>query len=152
MVCTCPQAMEVDGNGLAKREKSEYILHIKTIIPVPSPLNFRIVCAIVVLVSGIILTGCNAGPEKKLPPDPKFVNFYADLLLVSNDTSAVIRDTVLFKKRVDSVYSAYGYDTTKVKQFVEDYTQTPERWQEFYTQVIARLKVVGGTSIPDAMQ
>lgn len=115
-------------------------------------MKLKTVLFFALLVIGVLLAGCTSAPEKKPPPDPKFVNFYADLLLVSNDTTAVVRDSVLLKMRVDSLYSAYGYDSSKVSAIVNDYTETPERWQEFYTLVIARLKVIGGKSIPDAMQ
>ena len=113
----------------------------------------RTFCFFAFFVLAATIIGCaDSTQEKKLPPDPKFVDFYADLLLVSNDSSAVSRDTVLFKQRIDSVYSVYGYDSAKVNTMVTDYTQTPERWQEFYTLVIAKLKAKGGKSIPDAMQ
>ena len=94
-------------------------------------------CAAVVLP---FIAGCaRQTPNVGGISEDTFVRYYADKLIVEEESSLRRLDTALVRKRVDSLDRAYGILPEQLRQTILEYKTDVPKWREFYDRVSKRL-------------
>jgi hypothetical protein len=93
----------------------------------------------------VCVSSCKQSAKSTKPvPEEKFVAFYADLLILENDTAAIKSDPLELRRKTDSLYGLYEIDSVSVRRTMAAYNENNELWQEFIQKVMERLQKLEG--------
>jgi len=73
-------------------------------------------------------------------PEDLFVRFYADKLIIQEESVLLHSDSTTTNHRIDSLYQAYNITSTQVQATIADYKTDVAKWKDFYDKVIQRLE------------
>ena len=88
----------------------------------------------------IALQSCNNDESIDLPiPEVHFVNLYADMLIIREETHISLADSLTTKLRLDSLYASYQITEKQTEIAIQYYKKDLLRWKQFNENVIRRL-------------
>lgn len=94
----------------------------------------------VLVVGGLCFCGCSKKPAGgDVIPENTFVWFYADKLIMKEESVLLHSDSSTVQRRTDSLYQVYHITPAQVQATVSDYKTDVMRWRDFYQKVDRRL-------------
>jgi hypothetical protein len=98
------------------------------------------VSLLIIPIFSLVLSACTQAPKPRLTPaDQPYVDLYADLMIVQNNTP--LRDSLpIYRKTLDSVYHAHALDSAQLSAELQKFKSDPIFGREFYEKVIAHLE------------
>ncbi len=91
-------------------------------------------------VVGAVLCSCSkkqAGGE--VMAEDAFVKFYADKLVMKEESVLLHPDSSTMQRRMDSLYQVYHTTPAQIQATVSDYRTDVMRWKDFYQKLEWRL-------------
>ena len=89
----------------------------------------------------IILSCCSRDEiSQGVIPEDRFINYYADLLVVRQEGMMTGTDSIGMKSKVDSLNNAYAVSPDQVQTTLRQFKNNLPRWRTFYERVVKRLE------------
>ena len=91
----------------------------------------------------LILSSCTQHRvDTQSIPDEEFAGIFANYLLLKEESSQAHVDSLLFLQRAESLYTAHGVTSERMKKTTEELNRNPDRWREMYAKVVLQLETV----------
>lgn len=74
--------------------------------------------------------------------EDKFIQVYADFLILKEKAALSQIDSTTFYIRVDSLYSQHNVTTEQMQITLKTYAENIEKWQALHQKVIKRLEEI----------
>ena len=95
----------------------------------------------------IPLSSCKKN-GKDSPPysEDRFVNLYADLMVLREEGIMNDVDSATHRKKTDSLYHFYEIDSVQLRNEIGTYNKEATRWKDFFEKVSRRLETLKQTT------
>ena len=74
--------------------------------------------------------------------EERFVNFYADYLVLQEENRNHNLDSLTLHRRLDSLYQAHHFTREQLAATMTEYNKDALRWKEVYEKVVKRLETM----------
>src|SRR5213594_2475428 len=80
--------------------------------------------------------------NERIPPIPEesFINLYADLLVIREESILAQADSIQERRQFDSLYASYHVTSEQFDLTLADRKKDLAKWREFYEKVSKRLE------------
>jgi hypothetical protein len=90
-------------------------------------------------------------PDSTTIPDDTFINLYADLQIIKEETNILAADSIYVNHKTDSIYSAYHVSGKQIESTLQHYKTDLSEWKLFHEKVIKRLETLRKEDKTDSM-
>lgn len=99
----------------------------------------------ILLASGLIaLISCSRNfqePPPKIPED-RFASYYASALVITQEGKLFKYDTLVTKRRIDSLQRSFSFSNADVEQTLHFYHNDLTKWKELNLKVIKNIEAM----------